>query len=171
MRHSVFPRGFSAHWYPIHGEKELGNGPSAPNSLFQRGRGCCPEEVKQWVGAWLGWENTGIPGSKALSTAEKTKTSRHLPASCRLPPCAELQEATQCHLPHISSARWSWFYPQLEAKRRARERETLTGTWPHSRSESPKGPEDVFICIYRYANSLRFIGLETFSFNTKPQIL
>lgn len=157
-------------------DKELGTGPPNPNSVFQGRKGW--RQRSEAGGAWQGWELRDSASKPCFIKSWKNKPTQHLPALCRLQLCAELQAAIQCRLPRRSSAQWSWSYPQLGANRQGREGRPwldtwgcLTGTWPHSRSECPRGPEDVFIHIYRHANSPSFIRLETFSFNTKPQIL
>lgn len=93
-------------------DKEFGIGPPNPSPVLRKGEGCRPEKGSS---AWQSWEYAGIDSRACFIKSWKNQPTKHLPALCRLQLCAVLQGAIQCHLPHRSSAQWSWFYPQLGA--------------------------------------------------------
>lgn len=170
VRQSVFPHGFFARWYTTHGDKELGSGPSTPDSLLQRRKGCCPEEVKQWVLGWAGKALGLLTPRPASPTAERTKPANIylLCVDLRLVLSFREQLNVVCPVDLLCNDPDFILNWKLKGRQGSGRLWLGLGRIP---GQSPKGPGDVFIYIYRYANSLRFIGLETFPLNTKPQIL
>ena len=136
---------------------------------YSEGRGLPSREVRWWAPGITGiTRELWLPDFSVKSW--KNKPTNHLPVSCRLQLCVELQEAILCRQPHRFSVRWSWFYPQLGASRQEREEDAVTGyTWwrwprtgPHSRLRVPRRVRRCF--TYRYANSLRYIWVRNIFF-------
>lgn len=131
--------------YHLWVDKALGPGPPNPMPVFQKRKAAA--QKSEAVGDSRAGRLWDSDSKACFLNSWKNKPTKHLPVLCRLPLCAELQGAIQCHLPHRSSVQWSWFYPQLGADRQEKDGETMTGhTWGClPRTESPKGPEDVSI--------------------------